>query len=57
MGKVSAADPNFVPHSKLNVTVSRIMVKLLCPLSAQDVGLCAVAEATKKLGHGRGEGG
>ena len=54
MGKVSAADPNFVPHSKPNVAGSRIMVKLLCLLSAQDVGLCAVAEATKKLGHGRG---
>ena len=47
MGKVLSADPDFVPYSKLNVTVSRIMVNF-CAHLARRMWACARSQRRRK---------
>ena len=54
--QMAATNPHFVADLKLYVTVMCVMVELLCPLCAQDVGLRAVAKTAEELRHRRGKG-
>ena len=54
--QMAATNPHFFADLKLRIAMMCIMVELLCPLCAQDVGLRAVAKTAEELRHWRGKG-